>query len=567
MVTFTLSPLGCADVSRELAHGDWQIVHALPGRIRVRSARLRGQSERADLLADQLTQTPGVHRVQASARTGSLLVYFNSTALSAKQIVAALDEALDRMLEIDSRSERASTPVPAWELTQLALAGGTLAEFATIAAAPPTAFLLAGALAPTVATACQELARGRVGSPLVSTVIMASTLATGNYFTAAVLAWFLRAWERKYADGVEQVRRRADLRARIYPGMDTSGFAREQIAATLDRTIEAACDAQNQQGVRFADATAIPTLAVAGIGLVTADLGTAAATLRPDYKTTPRRSGGLGFARLADECLRAGALVCDPTAFERIAATSAVVFDAATARGIAADPHTTDLCGRFRTEFNLRIGLLGTVDELIAAELSGRFQADFVIAAENADEAAFELQRLYQQGHRMAVVGQAETVAAVTEWAHAAIQVGAGEEPEYSAAHVLLMPMRGIEPAVQGIDQLWRLAHRQRRDVRGSQWTIAAANVGCVAGAFAFGFTSLHVVLLTNLANWGVYRWGTRSVSSRQPARQIDARWDVPSTRAAVVEAARRLATRVGRLPGVPAEALEDEALPVALAI
>jgi hypothetical protein len=411
------------------------------------------------------------------------------------------------------------------------------------------------------------LARGRVGSPLVSTVIMASTLATGNYFTAAVLAWFLRAWERKYADGVEQVRRRADLRARIYPGMDTGGFAREQIAATLDRTIEAACDAQNQQGVRFADATAIPTLAVAGIGLVTADLGTAAATLRPDYKTTPRRSGGLGFARLADECLRAGALVCDPTAFERIAATSAVVFDAATARRIAADPHTTDLCGRFRTEFNLRVGLLGTVDELIAAELSGRFQADFVIAAENADEAAFELQRLYQQGHRMAVVGQAETVAAVTEWAHAAIQVGAGEEPEYSAAHVLLMPMRGIEPAVQGIDQLWRLAHRQRRDVRGSQWTIAAANVGCVAGAFAFGFTSLHVVLLTNLANWGVYRWGTRSVSSRQPARQIDARWDVPSTRAAVVEAARRLATRVGRLPGVPAEALEDEALPVALAI
>ena len=566
MVAFTLSPLSCAHDARVLPRGDWRIVHALPGRIRLRNPQLRGATELAELLADQLAQTPGVHHVQASARTGSLLVYFDSTALSGKQIIAVLDEALDQMLQSAPSSERAITNVPAWELTQLALAGGTIAEFATIAAAPPTAFLLAGALAPTVATACQELARGRVGSPLVSTVIMASTLATGNYFTAAVLAWFLRAWERKYAASIERVRRRADFHARVLPVSSTGGFAHDQIAATLDRTIEAACDAQNQQGMRFADATALPTLAVAGLGLATADLTTASAMLRPDYKTTPRRTGGLGFARLADECLRAGALVCDPTAFERIAATSAVVFDAATARRIAADPHTSDLYGRLRTEFNLRVGLLGTVDELIAAELSGRFQADFVIAAENADEASFELQRLYQQGHRIAVVGQAETVTAVTEWAHAAIQLGAGEELEYSAAHVLLMPMRGMEPAVQGIDQLWRLANRQRREVRGSQWTIAAANVGCVAGAFALGFTSLHVVLLTNLANWGVYRWGTRQLVVKQPARQIDARWEVPSTRAAVVEAARRLATRVGRSQGAPVVAREDEALPMALA-
>ena len=562
MVSFTLSPASCAGVSREVPQSDWRIVHALPGRIRLRSPQLRGATERVELLADKLAQLPGVHHVQASARTGSLLVYFDSTALSGKRIVAALDEALDGA----PRGNRASADLPAWDLTQLALAGGTIAEFATIAAAPPTAFLLAGAMAPTVATACQELARGRVGSPLVSTVIMASTLATGNYFTAAVLAWFLRAWERKYTDSIEQVRRRADFHARVLPVSSTGGFTHEQIAATLDRTIEAACVAQNQQGVRFADATALPTLAAAGIGLVMADLGTAAAALRPDYKTTPRRSGGLGFARLADECLRAGALVCDPRAFERIAAVSSVVFDAATARRIAADPHAADLCGRFRTEYGLRVGLLGTVDELIAAELSGRFQADFVIAAENADEASFELQRLYRQGHRLAVIGQAETVAAVTEWAHAAIQVSAGEELDSSAAHVLLMAVQGMEPAVQGIDQLWRLAHSQRRYVRGSQWTISVTNVGCVAGAFLLGFTSLHVVLLTNLTNWGVYRLGRRTVVAKQPARQIDARWDAPSTRAAVVEAARRLATRVGRAQGAPAVARGDAALPMALA-
>lgn len=557
MVSFTLSPLSCAHDARVLPRGDWRIVHALPGRIRLRSAQLRGATERAELLADQLAQLPGVHHVQASARTGSLLVYFDATALSGKQIIAALDEALDGT----PSSDRASADLPAWDLTQLALAGGTIAEFATIAAAPPTAFLLAGALAPTVATACQELARGRVGSPLVSTVIMASTLATGNYFAAAVLAWFLRAWERKYADSIERVRRRADFHASVLPVSSTGGFTREQIAAKLDRTIDAACDAQNQQGVRFANATALPTLAVAGIGLMTADLGTAAAALRPDYKTTPRRSGGLGFARLADECLRAGALVCDPAAFERIAAVSAVVFDAATARRVAADPHAADLCGRFRTEFGLRVGLLGNVDELIAAELSGRFQADFVIAAENADEASFELQRLYRQGHRIAVIGQAETVAAVTEWAHAAIQVSAGEALDSSSAHVLL-----IQPGLQGIDELWRLAHSQQRYVSGSQWTIALANVGCVAGAFLFGFTSLHVVLLTNLANWGVYRWGPRTVIAKQPARQIDARWDAPSTRAAVVEAARQLATRVGRSQPAPTVARTGEALPMALA-
>jgi hypothetical protein len=527
----------------------------------LRNPQLRGATERAELLCEKLAQMPGVHHVQASVRTGSLLVLFDATSLVSEQIIAQLDSALDGA----PSTERVSAELPSWDLTQLALAGGTMVEFATIAAAPPTAFLLAGALAPTVATACKDLARGRVGSPLMTTVILASTLATGNYFSAALMAWCLRAWDRKYTDGIERVRRRADFHARVLPVSSSACFAQDEIAATLDRTIDAASVAQEQHGLDFADGTVLPTLAAASIGLVTADLTTAAAVLRPDYKTTPRRAGGLSFAHRADECLRAGALVCDPTAFERIAAAGAVVFDAATARRVAADSQTADLCGRFRADFNLRVGLLGTVDELIAAELSGRFQADFVIAAENADEASFELQRLYQQGHRIAVIGQAETISAVTDWAHAAIQVGADETFEGSPAHVLLMAVQG-NAAASGIEALWRLTHSQRRYVRGSQWTIAIANVSCVAGAFLFGFTSLHVVLLTNLANWGVYRIGRRAVVAKQPALRSAARWDAPSTRAAVVEAARQLATRVGRLQPTPPMTRASEAMPVALA-
>ncbi|MGD9647951.1 MAG: HMA2 domain-containing protein [Pirellulales bacterium] len=504
----------------------WRVVHALPGRIRLRSPRLRGASDLADQIADELLLLPGLRDVRCSIRTGSVLVHFDAARLAPQQIVEALQRADQRA----ARGQVVPTTLPSWELTPLSLATGAIAEFATIAAAPPTALLLAGAMAPTVATACRDLARGRIGSPLVSTVILASTVASGSYFSAALMALFLRAWDRRYLAGVAQARQRAERRLRTHRAVADCPATRERISTTLHRAIDSACDENTTRGQRFADRTALPTLTTAAVGLAAGDLTTAAAILRPDYGTTPKRAAGLHFAHLAGECAKSGALVLDPAALERIAGSNAIVLDADLARRLQDDPAAALAVERLRTNFKVRLGLLGTIDELVAHEIAGQFHADFVLAAENEDEAAFELQRLQRQGHRLTLVATRAPQNAVTEVVQAAIHVGDTTSHEGSRAHILL-----FEGNLGGILTLWSYARHRERRHRGALWTTTLANVGCVAGAFVWGFTGLHVVLLTNLATWGAYR---ASLGARSTVR---AGWQVPSPRRHLDRAAGRM--------------------------
>ena len=51
-----------------------QIVHVLPGRVRLRCPALREDRDGADRVADALSQTPGVHEVKIRPYTGSILI-------------------------------------------------------------------------------------------------------------------------------------------------------------------------------------------------------------------------------------------------------------------------------------------------------------------------------------------------------------------------------------------------------------------------------------------------------------------------------------------------------------
>ncbi|MBX9788938.1 MAG: hypothetical protein K2Y37_08470 [Pirellulales bacterium] len=530
----------------------WRIVHALPGRIRFRHPRLRGAIELAEAVVDELLRLPGVHHVGTSTRTGSVLVRFDHALINSEQIESALDGVLLRA------GTCPQVGVPSWDLTQLSLATGALTEFATIAAAPPTALLLAGALAPTVATACSQLARGRVGSPLVSTVILASTVATGNYFTAALMAWFLRAWDRQYTGGIARARYQAKqhLRARC-AGDEASNH--DRLSDRLERAIDSACEAQTERGGKFADRAALPTLTTAAIGLAAADLTTAAAILRPDYATTPKRSAALEFACLAGKCAQSGALILEPTALERIAAANVVVIDAELVRRWSADRHAIQQLERLRTELGVRVGVLGVIDELIALEVSGRYQPDFVLAAEGAGEAAFELQRLQRQGHRVVLITGSTPDRLVTQAISAAIQLGDAESSGESHATALV-----LDGDAGGIVLLWQVARQRRRHQQGALWTTALANAGCVAGAFLCGFTGLHVVLLTNMATWGVHRASLR-MSTGQPLV-----WQVPAAQRQLERAAAKVRTTYNQMlthaVQMQPTALTGEVLPAALA-
>lgn len=83
--------------------GILEAVHALPGRVRFRVAPLVGHNDRARVLQDQLRQLHGVQAADANARTGSVLVRFDTQQLAPELVMAAVI----RLLGLDERIARA----------------------------------------------------------------------------------------------------------------------------------------------------------------------------------------------------------------------------------------------------------------------------------------------------------------------------------------------------------------------------------------------------------------------------------------------------------------------------
>jgi len=67
------------------------VISAMPGRVRLQVAGLRGNPGRATALRTRLLTLPGVSRVDASALTGKVLVEYDPDGTTLPRILAALE--------------------------------------------------------------------------------------------------------------------------------------------------------------------------------------------------------------------------------------------------------------------------------------------------------------------------------------------------------------------------------------------------------------------------------------------------------------------------------------------
>jgi len=86
-----------------MSDGDVRIVHAIPGRIRVRVSRLKDNPGYADTVSGRLRALPGVVRVESNVRTGSVLVTYG-TGAGIAELVPGLSEALQASVLPDLRA-------------------------------------------------------------------------------------------------------------------------------------------------------------------------------------------------------------------------------------------------------------------------------------------------------------------------------------------------------------------------------------------------------------------------------------------------------------------------------
>jgi hypothetical protein len=69
-----------------------QVVHAMPGRVRLRVSKVRDNPAFAQKAQDKLGRVPGVKRVEVKPLTGSVLIFYDAAALLAAGATAALTD-------------------------------------------------------------------------------------------------------------------------------------------------------------------------------------------------------------------------------------------------------------------------------------------------------------------------------------------------------------------------------------------------------------------------------------------------------------------------------------------
>jgi Heavy metal associated domain 2 len=80
-----------------------KVVHALPGRVRLRVSKVRGNPALARRAEKKLAQVPGIKQVEAKADTGSLLIHYNMEDLCAEASLEILQSSLGELFpEIDA---------------------------------------------------------------------------------------------------------------------------------------------------------------------------------------------------------------------------------------------------------------------------------------------------------------------------------------------------------------------------------------------------------------------------------------------------------------------------------
>ncbi len=73
------------------------VVHTMPGRVRLRVDKVKGNPAFAQKAQDKLGRVPGIKKVEARPLTGSVLVYYDAAALLAEGTLAALTDGFSEL--------------------------------------------------------------------------------------------------------------------------------------------------------------------------------------------------------------------------------------------------------------------------------------------------------------------------------------------------------------------------------------------------------------------------------------------------------------------------------------
>jgi cation transport ATPase len=194
----------------DLANEPWQVVHELPGRMRLKHPLVRRRRDVCRNIEREAMCVIGVDYCRASPLTGSVLVKFSPRKLPRDQVVGILDSALAQCV-VGNPAEIAQTDDadPNLPLCAAAVPLAAVAQFAVPALVPISAGLFIYTAFPSFKRAYQGVVREkRLGADVLDSIVAAGCLATGAVFAGSVISLCLgigRAATRRTQDSSKRV--------------------------------------------------------------------------------------------------------------------------------------------------------------------------------------------------------------------------------------------------------------------------------------------------------------------------------------------------------------------------
>lgn len=167
------------------------IVSQSPGRVRVRHPLLRRQPDVVRRIEAVLAKVPGVSAVSGSSLTGTVRILFRVGALTPQKLLMAIEKIADG--SDTAAASLASPPIGNWIAAGTCL-GLAVAAMPVPAVGPVAAAALVCSNLPTLSRGLVELCTFRWKVASLYTVIMGTTLISGQYLAAALMQALVTGW-------------------------------------------------------------------------------------------------------------------------------------------------------------------------------------------------------------------------------------------------------------------------------------------------------------------------------------------------------------------------------------
>jgi Cu2+-exporting ATPase len=166
---------------------------------------------------------------------------------------------------------------------------------------------------------------------------------------------------------------------------------------------------------------------------------------------------------------------------------------------------------RIRSRRNLHVGIVSKQPHTTLTPLAASLGADFHIGSQSLDEWVRLLQYCRQRGLKVAYVRDHRIDPRIAAEAHVTVSLAGGE---ISTIYQDPTPIWLLQSRLTKLGELWDIAHIHQHRLKVAHGCALIPNLFCVAGAFAWGFTSLASVVLTNLGTCSVYLRTAASIRS-----------------------------------------------------